>query len=427
MEGSSSWCIAPIKQFDPQSFSSSDTSSENLIRRSLLSLRSGSLGNIDGERTSSSTREWLKHELIPARLAACGKCDQLIAGQCTFTGRLAVTLAEDLTSCCPIGLWPGEIPHKWLTTTTQPRFPTKPSPCKVLLTFPHGFGDHVQLTTVLLHLKRYQPQLELDIACRAGCESLFRGLCRRAFPIGQGPAESYDISIPLWWHEPSETYQNSPSTKAEKCLREVFRMTPDPSLCRYACDVSPENQTVAAAYLRRMNATNRAVLIHYQGRCGRDLKDLPDSAISRAIETVRRAGCVPLMLDWDGNSALVSKGEVANVGADRELWPDGFGDAARLASLAAQSRLCIGIDSGPGHLFGAVQTPSLIVWKYLHPVNYFGLADHVAHLVPPGHGRFIRGDRVTGERYFHASYNYRQYSNIDNDLALAVEEALNRG
>jgi hypothetical protein len=175
-----------------------------------------------------------------------------------------------------------------------------------------------------------------------------------------------------------------------------------------------------------MNATNRAVLIHYQGRCGRDLKDLPDSAISRAIDSIRRTGCVPLVLDWDGNSALVASGEVTNVGADRELWPDGIGDAGRLAALAAQSRLCIGIDSGPGHLFGAVPTPTLIAWKYLHPVNYFGLADHVTHLVPQGHGRFIRGDRVIGERYFRESYQHREYSNIDNDLSLAVEEALNR-
>ena len=420
---SSSRSLTSSKKFNLQEFSSSHPPSVKLVKQSLLPGDSGY--QADGT-SSSQTEDWVIDELAPARLTACGNCDQLISGQCTLTGLDVLTEVAEPLSRCPLGLWPGEIPYKWLNTS-QPRIPRNAGPCKILLTFPHGFGDHVQLTTVLLHLQRYLPGLLVDIACRAGCESLFRGLCRRAFPLGEELTEVYDVSIPLWWHEPSETYHDSPSTKAEKCLREVFRIPPDPALCRYACHVSADDESAAAAYLEQANATGRAVLIHYQGRCGRELKDVPESAVSQIVKTIRRVGFEPLVLDWDGKSELAGRGDVVNVGADRELWPTGIGDAGRLAALASQSRLCIGIDSGPGHLFGAVPTPTLIVWKYLHPINYFGLGDHVTHLVPHGHGRFIRGDRVTGERYFRESYRHRLYSEIHNDLALAVEEILSGG
>jgi len=362
--------------------------------------------------------------LIASRLVRCGKCDQLVGRTCTMTGLDAVTLAGEITGRCPQGLWPGEVPRKWLKTTVQEAVPRSKVKQSALLLFPHGFGDHVQLISVLRHMELYRSELTIDLVCRAGCESLYRDLCAEVFSFGDLPRKAYDRIVPLWWREPVETYNDSPSTKAERCLREVFRMVPVAKHCHYQCAISPADVDIASSYLRRIGAAGRAVLIHNQGRCGRDLKDLPREAVLGAITAIREAGCVPLMLDWDQPSEFSRDGLALSTGADEELWPNGFGDAGRLAALANLSRLCIGIDSGPGHLFGAVPTPTLLYWKYLHPVNYYGLSQNVIHLVPRSHGRFIRGDRVRGEAYFESAYTFRQYVQIEQLLPALIRERL---
>ena len=154
------------------------------------------------------------------------------------------------------------------------------------------------------------------------------------------------------------------------------------------------------------------------------MKDLSDQAVKQVANTIRELGAIPIVLDWDGHALNANWGPVENVGADANLWPQRVGEAGRLAALAEQSRLCVGIDSGPGHVFGAMKTPTLIYWKHLHPVNYFGLADHVTHLVPTGHGRYIRGDRTIGETYFAAHYRHHIYSRIESELSHHIREKL---
>jgi hypothetical protein len=364
-----------------------------------------------------------------ARLDACRACDQLIDGRCTLTGRRVKDAVANCDAQCPIGRWPGEEARTKQAHGIQSSI-AAPWHSKVCLVFPHGFGDHVQLTTVLLHLAALRPDLTIDVCCRAGCETLYRGLCRQAFRWGTKLPDRYDLTVPLEWFEPDQTYSDSPSTKAEKCLREVFGLTPITALCRYACEPDDAAIVRAARYLRRVGGapglpgSEPVALVHYQGRCGRRLKDIPEAAIVAACDALMAAGIRPLILDWDGTSELVSRGAVINAAADAELWPDGWGDAATLAALAAQARLCVGIDSGPGHLFGATRTPTLIVWSRLHPVNYYGLANNVTHFVPHHHGRWIRGDRTTGERYFTAHYTHQVYRHLKAELPAAVTRLL---
>lgn len=372
----------------------------------------------------------------PAKLSACARCDQftvgrpaeasnIVAGRCTMTGQAVASM-----SACPRRLW--DQPATPMPSVVDvARWANGPR-SHVLIVFPHGFGDHVQLTTVLLHLRRHRPWLLIDVACRTGCEALFRDLCHRVYRIGGELPTGYDLITNLLfrpagarsagaWPEPYSAYADSPATKAEQCLRDLFHLAPDAELCRYTCTTTAADQAAAADYLRRIDA--RAVLIHYQGRCGRELKDIPERAVAGLAAAIRRAGFTPLILDWDANSALVATGNVINVGGDRDLWPEG-GEAGRLAALASQSRLCIGIDSGPGHLFGAIKTPTLIVWRKLHPINYYGLADNVTHLVPRNHGAYIRGSRQTGESYFAAHYRHVVYDDLESTLIAAATAIL---
>jgi hypothetical protein len=103
---------------------------------------------------------------------------------------------------------------------------------RIFLTFRHGLGDAVQFTSVLRHLARHRPEWEIDCAALVGKHSALAGHCRRVLILDRqrpNPAD-YEQSFDLDWHECTVSYADSPSTKVERCLRETFRLTPDPEL-----------------------------------------------------------------------------------------------------------------------------------------------------------------------------------------------------
>ncbi len=318
----------------------------------------------------------------------------------------------------------------------------------MLLTFPHGLGDAVQLTTVLLHLRRFYPQWAVDVAVRPGAEGMFAGLCRRAYALGNEPADlpqaAYDVRRTLWFHEPEACYADSPATKAEKSLREAFQIAPCEALCRYHITPGDEARHRAREYARDLaaacgspltpalspegrgsTATGRYVLIHYQGNSSRHNKNLDERAVAALCEEIIARDYIPVILDWDGRSGLVDQRRVFCPGANHPLWAGrGHGDGATLAALAEEAAWCVGIDSGPGHVFGATATPTVIVWTAHHPLHYYGLSENVTHLVPPHHRELLRGDRDAGMRYFEAKYQHRVYWDLGKSLVLLAQEFL---
>lgn len=314
----------------------------------------------------------------------------------------------------------------------------------MLLRFPHGLGDAVQLTSLLLHLRALRPDWTIDLEVKPGASSLFAGLARNVFVGGRDAfrAADYDVVHTLGWEEPVYCYRDSPSTKAERALREVFSLAPQPAWCRYHVGVSPDAMRRAAAYLREVTRRASAgsgtrfpaVVIHYQGNSARRRKNLDEQAVRRAIDRALAAGYVAVLLDFESppRSALVREGaaqwplgSIVCPGIDHALWQGmGTGDGETLAALIAQAALFIGIDSGPAHIAGATETPSMVVWTGHHPVHYFGLADNVLHLVPDDHQAALRGDREAGRRYFAAHYRHRTYRDLATALPRLVDEAL---
>src|SRR5262245_5575345 len=121
----------------------------------------------------------------------------------------------------------------------------------VLIRFSHGLGDAVQLTCVLQHLARHRPDWVVDVATLWGKHTAYRGLCRRSLlfddPI---PAGSYDQMFELGWFECYSIYGDSPCTKTCSSLREVFGITPEPSLLGYRIDVGGSARLRTRDYLR---------------------------------------------------------------------------------------------------------------------------------------------------------------------------------
>jgi len=262
---------------------------------------------------------------------------------------------------------------------------------QILIEFRHGLGDAVQLTAVLRHLKHYHPDWDIDVVALRGKHSAFSGLCRRVFILDEGRLDraDYDRVFSLPWHENHAQDARWPNTKITRCLLEVFQLTPILDLCRYQISISELARQHATDYLRsiagqaRPDGRYRVVLIHYEGNTSTDKKNLPAEVIRLTCESIRDAGFVPVILDWDRRSSLPDNTTIFCPGADHALWQGtGTGDAEQLAALTEAAALMVGIDSGPLHVAGATSTPTIGVWTHHHPLQFFDLAPNVLHLVP---------------------------------------------
>lgn len=298
----------------------------------------------------------------------------------------------------------------------------------LLLRFPHGFGDAVQLTSVLEHLRHQAPEWQVDVASRPGTQALYRGLSRAQYVLGQEPKTGYGLARTLAWYEPDALYTDSPSTKAERCLREVFHLAPVPDHCTYHVAIDEPARQAAARYVASLGGGPIAC-IHYQGHSSRGRKDLTERDLVPLLAVLAARGIQAVILDWDGRTPLADGQAVHCPGRGHWLWAGrDHADSAVLAALLEQSALNVGIDSGPGHLMGAVPRPTIIVWHRHHPLHYYGLADHVTHLVPTHHLRLLRpGDSAAALEYLDAHYDVRTYLDRPMAIAAAAVEKLDRG
>lgn len=311
----------------------------------------------------------------------------------------------------------------------------------LLLRFTCGLGDHIQLTVLLQHVRALYPHVAVDLACHASKATGFveAGLVRAVYNIGSEPAGSYDAERRLYWHEPATCYADSPSTKAERCLKEIFGIAPREEFCSYKIGVSQEAIGRAHDWLEQTFDRRPFVLWHYQGHTARGAKNITEPAIARGIQAAAQAGHGSLVLDFDRQSTLVQCGvRSAERGVDRPrvhflrgdapLGIYGGADAETLGAIACCAALCVGIDSGPGKVMSASGAPTILLWDLMHPLHYAGLNHNVLHVVRRGHERSLYGDeqaRRAGLAYFHEHYRYRLLArNYEHDLPVLVEEML---
>ena len=328
-------------------------------------------------------------------------------GALRYTDGASVTLPE------PVSLPPPPNNPKEITTMN------------VLLKFRHGLGDAVQLTAVLQHLAHYHPEWTVDVAALVGKHSAFHGLCRRSIASDRETVDpsQYRQVFDLDWPENHSCYTDSPSTKVERCLRDVFNLQPLPDLFSYSIQRSPRVVDLARRYLEQVcKSPSRdgrfpAVLIHYEGNTSRGEKDLSVELVRRLCDDVLHRGLVPIILDWDRRTPLADNARIFNPDVNCELWGrTGTGDAEGLAALIELCTLMIGVDSGPLHVAGATTTPTIGVWRKHHPLHYYGPSANVHHLVPEDHERLLRGNVAAGKAYFQQHYSARTYRDLDHAL-----------
>jgi hypothetical protein len=307
----------------------------------------------------------------------------------------------------------------------------------ILLKFSHGLGDAVQLTCVPPHLAKHRPEWTLDIASKIGKHSAFRGQCRRSWILDreQIPERDYRHVFDLGWYECYSVYADSPCTKVCSCLRDVFGIVPDRSLLKYRIDVGEGARDATRRYLTSICNGNAGpnnlgrfptVAIHYQGNTSPGKKDLEHRQVASLCVELRHHGYIPLILDWDRRSPLPDQKAIfcPGVGSD-DLWDNtGTGDAERLAALIGQCSLFVGVDSGPLHVAGATETPTLGVWKGHSPVQFFDLCPNVTHLVSESWRTIPLCQYHVAASFFADHYAHRTYRGFDKLESALIDAAL---
>lgn len=308
-----------------------------------------------------------------------------------------------------------------------------------LFKFPHGLGDCVQLTCVLKHLQLYRPNWLVDVVVGTGKHTLYSGLCNRAYADTEArpPDSDYQLVATLDWWENYNAYADLPSTKVTNCLRDVFTMQPDPALLDYTINVTPEAVARATAGLHRLGIPRdekrpdrfKLVLAHHKGNSAREKKNLTDMDLIPTANLCHDHGYTLAVLDFNKEASDLLRYHPAVRIIDHErdpvLWRHwGTGDGETIAALARLAEACIGIDSGPGHVFGAAPTPAYIVWIGHHPIQFYDMCENVVHLLP-GDGRHVSpAHHDHCWKYFSEHYNYRTYRDVGSSLAEEVAGAI---
>lgn len=299
--------------------------------------------------------------------------------------------------------------------------PAKPR--TVLLRFLHGLGDHIQFGVVLQNLRARHPEWRLEMACWSPWAAGFvqAGLCDAVHQNGKEFYEGgYHMEVSVAWNDPATSYATFPSTKAERCLLEVFGITPRPELCQYKIGILERDRR----HIRQWMGSSPYALLHYRGRDPHEGRSLTDDQVAPLARMLTARGLRCLILDFDGKSQLGAIPNVTLIRRNSTAWPRPP-DAQALAALAEQAKLCVGIDSGPGKVMGATQTPTLIVWKDMHPLHYAAPSDNVVHLVPSQHEDRLRPSREAGASYFYANYpHYVIQQNVAVNLTRLASQAL---
>lgn len=307
----------------------------------------------------------------------------------------------------------------------------------VLIDFTHGLGDAVQLTCILKHLVKYRPEWTVDVATEIGKHTAYTGQCRRSYVRDRDAIDrsAYSSVFELPWWECYSVYTDSPCTKVCNCLREVFGITPDLELLKYSINVSGESLRKTADYLQSIcggqiqGGRFPVVAIHYEGNTSGEKKNLPHESVSHLCNEIRLLGYTPLILDWDRRSPLPDQKTIFCPGVGSgDLWHEtGTGDAERLAALLSQCAQVIGIDSGPLHVAGATETPTLGVWTGHSPIQFFDLCSNVTHLVSAHWQAIPPCQHPEAAEFFKKHYAYRIFDDLERVLVSTSIEFLQRG
>lgn len=296
---------------------------------------------------------------------------------------------------------------------------------KILFEMSHGLGDNAQLTIGLKHIKKYHPNWIIDIEVGVGKESFFIDFARNIYTKRSDrkyDLRFYDNIHSILWERPEVCLDNAPTTKVTAFLQ-YLKIKPDLTLYNYQVHITSKDKNKVEKYLSTLPHT-KFVLLHYIAKTFKEQKNLPTKLAQKICKTIIKAGYIPIILDWKSDCCFYDQEHIFCPDRYNTLWNEkGHAAAGTLAALIEKAKLYIGIDSGPAHVAGATNAPTIIVWREHHPVNFYDLPKNVLHLVPKDHKKYIQGkDPDKAEHFFLNNYHFTHYDYLESVSDIVKEK-----
>jgi ADP-heptose:LPS heptosyltransferase len=299
---------------------------------------------------------------------------------------------------------------------------------RMLIKMKHGLGDNVQLTCVLRHLKHYYPTLNIGVEAKAGTHSLYEDLADDVYLLGQNNKKhlaNYEkiYTLPFRHVQSGNTVGDFPHTKVWQSLHDHWpEIKPIEEFFHYQIPIKNKAKEKVDEFLN--NIPKPYMIIHSRGTASRLDKDLLDYEEATLAEIYLNDGLSVIVLDWRSESAILDWEGVYCPGVGHDLWAGAVkqgGCAQIIAELGRRADTCIGIDSGPGHVWGGIDTPTYIFWSKKHPIHCYDLADNVIHVVPDDVEKFAYSKKA--HQYFLDHYKHVYYDdNLADILDLVLED-----
>lgn len=254
-----------------------------------------------------------------------------------------------------------------------------------------GLGDAVQMSILWRHLKKYRPWWLIDVRATKVMRGAVEPFVNRFWPSESGEVgDGYDVVQALSWADCFHTFLDRPSTKVAYALKFMFGIDEyDPELGRY--QVTPEDSVSLPSL------PPGAVCVHFSGASRREDKDLPAADVNAV---------------W--KFAVENRVFLADIN-----MMTGVRGVGQLASVIRKAAAFVGIDSGPGKVASATDTPTLICWTGHHPLRYHDPAPNTTHLIPEkwcelepfvsGLGSADHRNHMLAHRFFMDNYRFVTY------------------
>jgi len=238
--------------------------------------------------------------------------------------------------------------------------------------FHHGLGDCANFAhQVLLYRRR---GVDLVVVCAKNKRAVFE-----AVGVPTQLTTENGTARPHPWYEPNRHRALGPDDfLVENKIRRNFCSLPMPPRVKATTELWDEyleNRDLLAfkSYSERVapivaDLQRPITLIHSQGNTSSSEKNMsPDMASDIARILLSNTTGSVIFLDWDHRTSWFHSARSRNILYHYERKLIGL-DA--LVGLIGLADLVIGVDSGPYHLAGMIDAPSLGVWFGHNPANY---------------------------------------------------------
>ena len=263
----------------------------------------------------------------------------------------------------------------------------------------------------------------MAVVAEIGRGNVFYGLADEYYDLRHPfywkfPGVKWDWGYMVRWNHTDLNYLSCPSSKVARSFYDEFpELRIDLDLWRYKMVPQPEAEALAGRWLQEKIEGPFAFCHFFSEVSSEDKMLTPDEAMI-VCDTLLDRGLTPVILDNPRRQPR--RPDCLYLDTTTGLY-DRWGNAQVLRSLIARAALAIGIDSGPMHVTGATETPSLVIWKRTVCPYCFDPAPNVLHLTPDYMPGLMFPDfKDEALEAFTRDYRSQSYDNLSDCLPTAL-------